>query len=126
MRASDLQKVLETLHDTMADSFDHLAGRFEEGVEDLGDEYEHLLEFASRWSKLSKSHRRRFVEQLLKSAGLVLASVVATKVGLNIASKHQKQLRKILLGVADLIGPVRLATKKTEKGVKKKLKKILG
>lgn len=128
MRAADLQKVLETLHDTVADSFDHMAGRFEEGVEALGEEYAHLAEFAAGWAKLSKTSRRRFVEQLLKSSALVLASVVATKVGLKIAANHQKQLRKILLGVADLIRPVRKATKKGKKAAwkaKKKLKKAV-
>ncbi len=136
MRAADLQKVLETLTDTLTDSFDHMAHRFAEGAEKLGDEYGHLADFSAGWKKLSRSGRRLFVEQLVKSSGLVIATSVATKAGLNLADKQQKKLRAAVLAVADLAAPAikkgkkkaKKAKKDAEKGAektKKKLKKKL-
>ena len=132
MRAADLQKVLETLTDTMTDSFDHMAHRFAESTDELGDEYEHLAEFSAGWKKLSKSGRRLFVEQLVKSSGLVIATSVATKAGLNLADKQQKKLRAAVLAVADLAAPAikkakkkaKDKAKKTDKGAKKLKKKL--
>ena len=131
MRAADLQKVLETLTDTITDSFDHMAHRFAEGADKLGDEYGHLADFSAGWKKLSKSGRRLFVEQLVKSSGLVIATSVATKAGLNLADKQQKKLRAAVLAVADLAAPAlkkakkkaKKASDKGEKKLKKKLKK---
>lgn len=131
MRAADLQKVLETLSDTITDSFDHMAHRFAEGADKLGDEYGHLADFSAGWKKLSKGGRRLFVEQLLKSSGLVIATSVATKAGLNLADKQQKKLRAAVLAVADLAAPAlkkakrkaKKASDKSAKKLKKKLKK---
>ena len=131
MRAADLQKVLETLTDTITDSFDHMAHRFAEGADKLGDEYGHLADFSAGWKKLSKSGRRLFVEQLVKSSGLIIATSVATKAGLNLADKQQKKLRAAVLAVADLAAPAlkkakkkaKKASDKGEKKLKKKLKK---
>ena len=132
MRAADLQKVLETLNETVTDSFDHMADRFAESAEKLGDEYGHLADFSAGWKKLSRSGRRLFVEELVKSSGLVIATSVATKAGLNLAEKQQKKLRAAVLAVADLAAPaVKKAKKKAEKKAKKaeksakKLKKKL-
>jgi hypothetical protein len=131
MRAADLQKVLETLTDTITESFDHMAHKFAEGADKLGDEYGHLADFSAGWKKLSKSGRRLFVEQLVKSSGLVIATSVATKAGLNLADKQQKKLRAAVLAVADLAAPAlkkakkkaKKASDKGEKKLKKKLKK---
>ena len=136
MRAADLQKVLETLNETVTDSFDHMADRFAESAEKLGDEYGHLADFSAGWKKLSRSGRRLFVEQLVKSSGLVIAGSIATRAGLNLADKQQKKLRSAVLAVAELVAPaVKKATKKAEKKAKeakkasekgaKKLKKKL-
>lgn len=133
MRAADLQKVLETLTDTLTDSFDHMAHRFAEGAEKLGDEYGHLADFSAAWKKLSRSGRRLFVEQLVKSSGLVIATSVATKAGLNLADKQQKKLRAAVLAVADLAAPAikkgkkkaKKAAEKSAEKTKKKLKKKL-
>ena len=129
MRAADLQKVLETLTDTITDSFDHMAHRFAEGADKLGDEYGHLADFSAGWKKLSKSGRRLFVEQLVKSSGLVIATSVATKAGLNLADKQQKKLRAAVLAVADLAAPAlkkakKKAKKASDKGAKKLKKKL--
>ena len=129
MRAADLHKVLETLTDTISDSFDHMAHRFAEGADKLGDDYGHLADFSAGWKKLSKSGRRLFVEQLVKSSGLVIATSVATKAGLNLADKQQKKLRAAVLAVADLAAPAMKKAKKeakktTDKGAKKLKKKL--
>jgi hypothetical protein len=129
MRAADLQKVLETLTETITDSFDHMAHRFAESAEKLGDEYEYLADFSAGWKKLSKSGRRLFVEQLVKSSGLVIATSVATKAGLNLADKQQKKLRAAVLAVADLAAPAlkkakKKAKKNADKGAKKLKKKL--
>jgi len=129
MRAADLHKVLETLTDTISDSFDHMAHRFAEGADKLGDDYGHLADFSAGWKKLSKSGRRLFVEQLVKSSGLVIATSVATKAGLNLADKQQKKLRAAVLAVADLAAPAmkkakKRAKKTTDKGAKKLKKKL--
>jgi hypothetical protein len=129
MRAADLQKVLEKLTDTITESFDHMAHRFAEGADKLGDEYGHLADFSAGWKKLSKSGRRLFVEQLVKSSGLVIATSVATKAGLNLADKQQKKLRAAVLAVADLAAPAikkakKKAKKSADKGAKKMKKKL--
>jgi hypothetical protein len=131
MRTADLQKILETLQDTVTESLDHMAHRFAEGAEKLGDDYGHLADFSAGWKKLSRSGRRLFVEQLLKSSGLVIATSVATKAGLNLADKQQKKMRSAVLALADLVQPTLKKAKKkgkksadkTAKKLKKKLKK---
>jgi hypothetical protein len=132
MRVADLQKLLETLHDTVADSFDHLAHRVTESAEKLGDDYAYLADFSAGWKKLSKKGRKLFVEQLLKSSGLVIATSVATRAGLNLADKQQKKVRNALLAVAALAQPaLKEVEKKGKKGKKsaekaaKKMKKKL-
>ena len=130
MRAADLQKVLETILDTATDAFDHMARRFTDAAENLGDEYTHLAEFSAGWAKLSKKGRKVFVEQLLKSSGLVIASTLATKAGLKFADKQQKQIRNVVLMVADFVKPAaekaRKKVKKAGKRAKKKLKEAVG
>ena len=100
----------------------------------LGDEYGHLADFSAGWKKLSKGGRRLFVEQLLKSSGLVIATSVATKAGLNLADKQQEKVRGALLAAAALVQPAlkevrkkgkekKKSTGKAAKKGKKKLKK---
>ena len=129
MKAADIQKVLGAVQDTTADALDHMAHRFKDAAEKLGDDYTHLSEFAAAWSKLSKNARKLFVEQLLKSTGLVLASAAATKAGLSLAGKTQKKIRKVVLTAADMVDPAgKVAGKKAKKlkdKVKKKAKKKL-
>ena len=119
MKAADVQKVLAAIQDLAADSFDHMAARFADGVEKLGDEYAHLADFSASWNKLSKGARRLVVEQLLKSSGLVMAGTVATKAGLKVAGKTQKQIRNVILNVADLVEPTGKKAKKKAKKLKK-------
>lgn len=126
MKASELQKVLGFLHDTASDAFDHLASRLTATAEELGEEFAELAEFAASWSKLKKASRKLFVEQLLKSSGLVIASSLATKAGLSAAGKTQKQLRKALLTIADVVEPAGKRTAKKIKKIKKAGKKTAG
>lgn len=127
MKAADLQRAFETLHDTFAGAFDHLAEQVETTAESLGDEGRDLMEFAAGWTKLSKTGRRLLIEQLMKSTGLVLAGAVATKAGVRIASKKQKLVRNVLLSIVELIGPLARETRKkavkTTRKAKKKTKK---
>ncbi len=124
MRVTDVQKFLKGLNETIFEAVDHFADRFEKGAEKLGEEYLPLAEFAGSWKKLSKDGRKLFVEQLLKSAGLVVASSVATKAGIKTAWKNQKQVQNVLLMVADFIAPAATKAKKTAKETKKKVKKL--
>lgn len=119
MRVADLQKFLETLHDTVADSLDHMAHRFTESAEKLGDDYAHLADFSAGWKKLSKSGRKLFVQQLLQSSGLVIAASVATKAGLNLADKQQEKVRGALLAAAALVQPALKEVRKKGKEKKK-------
>jgi len=125
MKASDFQNVLDTLHDAATESFDHMSRRFRDAAEKTGDEYEHLAEFSAGWSKLSKKGRKVFVEQLLKSIGLVIAGSLATKAGLKLAGKKQKLIRNVVLMAADYVTPAVEKAKKKGKKAKKKLKKAV-
>lgn len=124
MRVADVQKFLKGLNETIFDTVDHFAERFEK-ADKLGDKYLPLAEFAGSWKKLSKDSRQLFIEQLLRSAGLVVASSVATKAGIKTAWKNQKQVQNLLLMVADFIAPAVTKAKKTSKDTKKKAKKKL-
>ena len=115
MKAADIQKVLVRIEHTTAEALDHMASRFANAAEKLGDDYAHLADFSAGWAKLSKNGRKLFVEQFLKSTGLVLASAAATKAGLTVAGKTQKQLRKVILSAADMIEPVAKKSKTKEK-----------
>lgn len=120
MKPSDVQKILGRIHDTVGDALDHMAHRFSDAAETLGGDYAHLADFSASWGKLSKGSRAIFVEQFLKSAGLVIAGTLAARAGIKVAQRSQRDLRNMILNVADLIEPV---AKKTAKGGKKKLKK---
>ena len=120
MKTADIQKVLGAVQDTAAEALDHMAKRFTDAAEKFGDDYSHISDFSKSWSKLSKNARKLFVEQLLKSTGLVLASAAATKAGLHFAGKTQRKIRKVVLNVADMVEP---AGKKAKK-VKSKAKKL--
>ena len=121
MKAADIQNVLVRVEQTAAEALDHMSSRFADAAEKLGDDYAHLADFSKGWAKLSKKGRKLFVEQLLKSTGLVLASAAATKAGLTVAGKTQKQIRKVILSAADVIEPV---AKRSKKKLKKKLKDV--
>jgi hypothetical protein len=122
MRASDFGKIIALVQDIAGDALDHLADRFSE---EAADDLKHVAEFAKGWKKLSRNARQLFVEQLIKSAGLVIASALATKAGMKVAWKNHKKLRKVLLTAADAIEPMaKRATKKALKKAKKKAKKV--
>lgn len=120
MKGIELQKILETVGDVTADALDHLAKRFANRAEKFGDEYSHLAEFGAGWQKLSKKGRRLFAEQFLKSSALVIAGTLATKAALAAAGRKQKQVRAVVLTVADMIEPT---AKKLGENAKKKTKK---
>jgi hypothetical protein len=124
MQVRDLQKVLGAIRDTVSATMDHLGDRLSDEASELADDLAPLRDFAKGWKKMGKASRRAFVDQFLKSAGLVAASAAATKLGLDLAVKNQKQLRKVMLGVADLIGPLEVKAKKRKKKLARKLKKM--
>ncbi|HVS31008.1 MAG TPA: hypothetical protein VMS98_06090 [Thermoanaerobaculia bacterium] len=118
MRAIDIGKVLALVHDTLGDSLDHLSDRFS-GEE--SDDLKHVAEFAKSWKKLSANARKTFVQQLVKSTGLVIATALATKAGMKVAWKNHKKIRRVLLAAADAIEPV---AKRPRKNVKKRARKV--
>ena len=119
MKATDARKVFSLLKGITADSFDRVAEQLADAADKLGDEYAGIADFAKSWGKLSKKARRLFVEELIKSHGLIIAGTVATKAGIKLAKENQKQLRNLLFFVADMIQP----SDKTKKKIKKKAKK---
>lgn len=123
MKAKDVQKVLSTIQETVTDSLDHMADRFSKGADKLGEEFEHLADFSGAWKKLPREARALFVEQFLRSSALVVAGNVAAKAGLKLAKNSQRDVRKLLLDVADFIEPMAKKSLKAGKAKAKKAKK---
>ncbi len=123
MKAKNVERFFAQLGDVLADAFDHLAKRLATKGADFGDELEELGDLASKWTSLSKGARTRFTGELLKSAGLVTASAAATRVGIKVAKKSQKRIRKVLLTAADVIEPMGRAAGSKIKMSAKELKK---
>jgi polyhydroxyalkanoate synthesis regulator phasin len=127
MNGKQLKRGMEAMHDVISETFDHLASKFEGKADKLGEEFAHLVDFSTSWGKMSKRHRKVFVEELLKAAGIITVTALATKVGIDIAGKKQKHLRKAVIGAAGLITPMMdLVGKSKSKKAKKALKKLRG
>jgi hypothetical protein len=127
MKARDVQKILRSIDDTVTEAIDHLAERFGDAADSLGHEYAHLADFSRQWKGLKKDVRRLFAEQLVRSAGLVMAGSLATKAGLKFAGKSQKEIRKVILTAAAFLGPIAASAggkaRKKAKKAKKRLEK---
>src|SRR5688500_10460884 len=87
MKTRDIQKILSLLHDVASSALDHVADQLADGAAELGDELSDLTDLGKSWKKLSKAARSAFIEQLLKSAALVIATTVATRLGVSMAGK---------------------------------------
>ena len=111
MKAADTRKILAILRSVTADSFDRVAVQLKDGD---------AAEFGAAWTKLSRDARELFVGELMKAYALVIAGSVITKAGVKFAGDHQKQLRKLILFIADVLQP----DAKTKKKLKKKAKKL--
>lgn len=125
MDVKQLKRGMESLHDVVTETFDHVAAKFDGKGEKFGEEFAYLVDFSTSWGKMTKRHRKIFVEELVKAAGILALSALATRVGIDIAGKKQKQLRSAVIGAAGMLAPMaELLGKSQKKKAKKALKKI--
>jgi hypothetical protein len=123
MKADDARKVFSLLKGVTSDALDHVTKQLADRA-DLAAEHADLGDLLAAWSRLSKKARKLFVGELMKSYALVVAGAAVTKAGLSFAGDHQKQLRKLILFIADVVQPGEKTKKKLKKKAKKAKKKL--